>query len=43
MAGLFVEELDETDDESDQVERKWTRPIYEAAPRVIKRSVFVLR
>lgn len=36
-ADMYVEGMEETDEEPDVVERKWLRPIYKAAPTLVHR------
>ncbi|BDA49589.1 hypothetical protein COCOBI_14-2080 [Coccomyxa sp. Obi] len=35
--GTYIEGMEDADDEPDVVERKWLRPLYEAAPTVVHR------
>ncbi len=35
--GTYIEGMVDADDEPDVVERKWLRPLYEAAPTVVHR------
>ncbi|KAK9904819.1 hypothetical protein WJX75_003114 [Coccomyxa subellipsoidea] len=35
--GTYIEGMEDTDDEPDVIERKWLRPVFEAAPTVVHR------